>query len=350
VRPRPPRSLKRSLLAAGCGTLGALIGAEIGLALFHPVPFRRRPEVVGDFALRLHQASSVPGLEYELVPSAAVEMPEDGVRVHTNALGLRGPEIERAKAPGVVRVAAIGDSFTFGHGVADEETYPFQLERALNRDAPPGTRFEVLNFGVSGYGILDELAVLREKALALDPDVVLLGYLLNDPDAHPEVDLHLEYHRPLWWERFELARLLVRWRIRRAEAAAGSYWQRLHDPEGASWPNVVRGFAEMRVLTEERGIPLVVVPFPVLFGRDRWQEDGPIEDVLDQVAREAESAGLRVARLDRAVKELVPSRRSIKLTKHDHANAEGNRVFAEWLRGVVLEALGRGASVPGGGG
>ena len=52
-----------------------------------------------------------------------------------NADGMRGPAVARAKAPGVVRIAALGDSSTFGFGVHYESVGPVGSRLARNRAA-----------------------------------------------------------------------------------------------------------------------------------------------------------------------------------------------------------------------
>src|SRR4030095_2721035 len=48
----------------------------------------------------------------------------------------------------VTRIAVLGDSFTFGIGANEPETYPAQLERKLRETA----RVQVINAGVGGTG------------------------------------------------------------------------------------------------------------------------------------------------------------------------------------------------------
>jgi hypothetical protein len=67
----------------------------------------------------------------------------------------------------------LGDSFTYGIGVADDETFSARLE-ALD------PRLEVLNTGVNGYGTAQELLLLRDQGLALRPDVVVVVFFWND--------------------------------------------------------------------------------------------------------------------------------------------------------------------------
>jgi hypothetical protein len=91
---------------------------------------------------------------------------------------LRGRrEIPYEKPAGVRRVLVLGDSFTFGQDVSDDETYCHQLERLL-----PGA--EVLNLGVHGYGHDQMLLYLQEEGAKYRPDVVLLGFLYDDMERN----------------------------------------------------------------------------------------------------------------------------------------------------------------------
>ncbi|MBI2217654.1 MAG: SGNH/GDSL hydrolase family protein [Candidatus Rokubacteria bacterium] len=102
------------------------------------------------------------------------------VTIRTNALGLRGAETPAAKLPGVKRVLALGDSFTFGDAVELDETWPRRLEARLNESGGP-RRVEVVNAGVSGWGTGHQLLFARAFADRLAPDLVVLAFsVVND--------------------------------------------------------------------------------------------------------------------------------------------------------------------------
>jgi lysophospholipase L1-like esterase len=67
----------------------------------------------------------------------------------------------------------------FGDYVNDDETFPAALERILRR-ANGGSEIETVNAGVNGYTISDEADLAREKGMALHPDLVIVGFVLND--------------------------------------------------------------------------------------------------------------------------------------------------------------------------
>ncbi len=98
-----------------------------------------------------------------------------------NRAGYRDRDF-KAKAPGVFRVVCMGDSWTFGANVGPEECYPARLRALLAAEAPAG-RFEVLNLGVLGYTSFQGRVLMTHTVLGLDPDLVVIGYGMNDGDV-----------------------------------------------------------------------------------------------------------------------------------------------------------------------
>ncbi|HKF68860.1 MAG TPA: SGNH/GDSL hydrolase family protein, partial [Vicinamibacterales bacterium] len=103
-------------------------------------------------------------------------------RISLNADGFRSAPIAATKRPGVVRVACIGDSWTFGMNVNQDQTYPARLEMLL-RQQTPRSDVEVMNFGVLGYSSFQGLELLRRRVLDLHPDVLVIGFGMNDSDV-----------------------------------------------------------------------------------------------------------------------------------------------------------------------
>jgi hypothetical protein len=99
-----------------------------------------------------------------------------------NSLGFRGDEMSAAKPPSIVRIACIGDSWTFGMPVGQQQSYPSRLAAWL-RTERPGTAYEVLNFGVLGYSSFQGLQLLKARVLDLHPDIVVIGFGMNDSEV-----------------------------------------------------------------------------------------------------------------------------------------------------------------------
>lgn len=83
------------------------------------------------------------------------------------------------KEEGEFRVVMLGDSFTMGHAVEGKDSIPRLLEKRL-RSAMPDAKIRVINGGIGGAGVLQELGMLRERVLPLDPDLVILQLFLNN--------------------------------------------------------------------------------------------------------------------------------------------------------------------------
>ncbi|HYN05636.1 MAG TPA: SGNH/GDSL hydrolase family protein, partial [Vicinamibacteria bacterium] len=133
-----------------------------------------------------------PRLRFELRPGGAVRAE---VLYQVNAEGLRGRETTVEKPAGVRRVAVLGDSIAFGYWVADEDGFPRQLEAMLNPAGAAGDRVEVLNFGVPGYNLDQEIEALRAKVLAFAPDLVVVAFCLNDLEGIFSYELGLVQDR-----------------------------------------------------------------------------------------------------------------------------------------------------------
>jgi hypothetical protein len=179
-------------ILAGCSTLFALlvglVAAELVLGRA-PASGGGRP-MEGPQVLR-HD----PQLGWSPRPLAQDwhETPEFRVPVRINAHGFRSDrEYAFQPPPGGRRIVTVGDSFTFGHGVRVDESFPAVVERGLPRT-------DVINLAVSGYGVDQQLLMLTHRGFRYQPDVVLLGFYI--PDIFRTDDLyHGGYAKP----RFEL--------------------------------------------------------------------------------------------------------------------------------------------------
>jgi len=94
--------------------------------------------------------------------------------INTNSQGFRGiRDYEKQKPPGSSRIVCLGDSFVFGFGVQDNETFCSQLEAKHQN-------LEVLNLGVAAYGMDQILMAYRTLAKDYNADYVFIGIFPED--------------------------------------------------------------------------------------------------------------------------------------------------------------------------
>jgi len=301
----------------------ALVVAELVLRWREPARPRVTTGLFGETEQGLlHTKSSVPGLLYELAPSREIDY--QGVNVRTNSLGMRSPEIADPKAGGTLRIAAIGDSVTFGWGVDAEHIWPAILQRVIGERRPS----EVLNFGVSGYSSRDEALVLRAKALPRAPDVIVLAYFLNDPEAGAVSPLHAWFRDDPWWKSTRLWRMwAMKQRKREVDAlGGGNFYRWLHNPEGWPWQTTVAALEDIARASSDARVPVLVAIFPTWFG---YADLGsyPYAEIHAQVAREVERHGMKSLDLLSAFRASGMSLEDLKMDA-EHPNGNGHEVAA----------------------
>lgn len=157
--------------------VAALLLSEGLLRVFDPLG--------GSYLFEIHRYSktvqSDPRFAY-LHPPNLRETFQD-VAVSINGEGLRGPEFAPSKPPGTFRVLILGDSVVFGWGVPHPETFPARLSEAWARE---GLDVEVIPAGVCSWNTRTEYEFLKAKALAYQPDLLVLVIVGNDTEVKRE--------------------------------------------------------------------------------------------------------------------------------------------------------------------
>lgn len=318
------RALGRRLLAVLLGLLLFWAGAELASRLLFRQIVRYDVEM-WRYAREVKAVGLTPGLRFEHRPGVRARLM--GVDVAINNDGLREREIPRTKRPGVVRVAVVGDSVTFGWGVPQDQTYPRQLEAMLNVRRPlgEGIAFEVINFGVGNYAIGDVAAMLEHKALAYDPDLVIYGAFINDAEL-PAVTSETPVLRHSLFAVWLWGRLDTLWRQWGWREDFRTYYNGLYRVDGPGRPRVFAALRRMAAACDERRIPLVVAMLPELHEQSD-QFFGPVRAFYREVST---AAGADFVDLNGALPG--EGRRRFWVSADDaHPNAEACRRYAGFI-------------------
>jgi len=285
-----------------------------------------------------------PRLHFDLRPGSVAR---SEVEYRINREGLRGPETTVEKPAGTARVAVLGDSIAFGYWVAEKDAFPRQLETMLAKMRGAGPQVEVLNFGVPGYNLDQEIELLRAKALESSPDVVIVALCLNDLEGIFSYELGLVQDRaararsPLgWlWEALASRAVLLSWiEYRLSEHQARREFVRAKNP--LAGPLYERAVSEQKAALEgklavlqsllaARGIHGLVAVFPVLGG---LFERYPYRELHRAVLEAAEGAGL--AAVDLLDCYSAYDFRDLRVDVV-HPNPMGHRVAAHAIRDAL---------------
>lgn len=259
----------------------------------------------------------------------------------------RGAEIG-PRDPHVQRIIMIGDSFTEGQGVAQEETFASILGREVEGAV------EVFNCGRRGHDF-PEIREFFERQLNLEPDLVVYAMVLNDPVQSEAFHARQTYlddwimdrrrlfteehlRGPSFWELrlYTLVRDTIEG-LRVGRETMQWYRDMYDEPNLEGWSATQEHVVAMQEAIAARGGELLVALLPLLIELDG---DYPFADVSQTIAEAFEAR--RVPFHDTT--PAFMGRDSSELWVHPadrHPNEEGHRVIAEDLRPVVQQIIDR---------
>jgi len=267
------------------------------------------------------------------------------VEVRYNSSRFRGREIG-PRHPGVRRVMVLGDSFTEGQGVNEQDAYPGVLGALLD-SVEPG-RWDVFNCGRRATDFPALLEAFGE-VLDLDPDLVVYGMVLNDPAQSSEFRARQDYVNDLILDRgrmligrpgFEFGPLdsrlaaFVGGRIRSYRVVRETtrwYRDMYAEPNREGWRRTQACIRGMDARMRARRGRLLVASWPLLVGLDGAY---PFADASREIARGLTAAGVAHHDLTAALR----GRASESLWVHPvdrHPNEVAHRLAAQSLAPVV---------------
>jgi hypothetical protein len=243
------------------------------------------------------------------------------------------------KAPGVIRVVLLGDSFTEGQGVKEADTTARRLEALL---LSGGGRWEVLSCARRGADF-PSLSRMFEKVLPYEPDVVVHAMVLNDAERSKEFEarrgqlddwildrrrLLTEGAAPPTILSSRLAAFVAdrvqTWRVGRETTR---WYLDLYGPANADgWERTQAAMRDMESRLRERGGRLMVASWPLLVDLDAY----PFEAADAVISRFCAQAG--IPRVD--LRDALRGRPAESLWVHPvdhHPNEIAHRLAAEAL-------------------
>lgn len=310
MTPKRSLSLPRKLLFSVITSFLVLAGAETAL---RALGFARGVTVADDAMVG-----------HRLVPSQDRQT-EHGDPIHINDLGLRDEDFPRHKPTGEYRILLLGDSLTFGIGVAQEQTFPRRLHHQLLTRCGGGS-VRVMNAGVMGYDSKQERDYLTAYGFDLEPDLVVVMFFHNDIWFNERKISPLEFYGRDALRRTALFRAIEQWhRSRLAEQMGqdgsiealkqtqflqllkqytGEVPSNPKSPEEATNTRIAAAIlGEMRSMCRNRSIRFAVAMLPAFHNT----ADPTLANVQGALAWELNQAKIKHTYLIDALKDAHPS-------------------------------------------
>ena len=156
----------------------SLVILELGFVIFHPIPFSIERNMYFE---------PDPFTGYRLKPNS-VGYFQHQITARTNQSGHRDEFVSVEKADGVFRILVIGDSFTVGASVGQDDTYAEVLETLLNRSATAAV--EVINAGVGGWEPFQYAQYYEHYGWKFSPDLILVGFFVGNDTYDQTTEVH----------------------------------------------------------------------------------------------------------------------------------------------------------------
>ena len=252
---------------------------------------------------------------------------------------------------GAYRILFLGDSFTYGQGVKDEqEIFPARVASALGQKTGERWphRFEFYNGGIPGSLTSDWIGLYRESVDRFDPNLVVAVFFLRDGTRvsgsvsglrEVRQAMNRLSEESLLFRNSRLYRRLVEnWKQREFgrsyfESTRGAYLG-LPD-ETQEWKLARRRLLLMRNETVERGGKFVLVIFPVLFG---LSGDYPLQLVMDEISRFGNVNDIPVLSLLAAFQGEKPSMLWVS-PLDQHPNERAHAIAAHTIANFLVEHI-----------
>jgi hypothetical protein len=333
-----------------------LLGLELIMRIVY---FQPKGRAAVPYEYRL---SELKGVQYELTPGhtfqwkyGARKLFDRGfsIPVRINAHGYRGREVMDPVPDDHFRILAVGDSFTLGLGVREEDTWVIQLENLLKTESTsiPAKQYasiEIINAGTGSWNTQTEYQYLRQKGMTHNPDAVILGFFVNDFRVDDSAEymitetghlkrkhggkrstelqsvLYEDSTSKNWRDTLVESSHLIRWisgrnMIFQTQALMASYGT--HEKERVY--TAVRG---IHAITQNAGIPF----YMCLFAHVEDTVSPPDDRALNELADVCRSLDIPVLRMDEALKGFKAADLWVH-PKDRHPNAIAHSFYAQHI-------------------
>jgi hypothetical protein len=266
-----------------------------------------------------------------------------------NALGYRDLERVQPKPAGVRRIVCLGDSFTWGVGILFDDAWPQRVERTLSRTRRE--TWEAVNLAEPGMNAVEQVSRLESEGFGYGPDVVVMAWVLNDSEDEDAAEARRardwaedERREPTLADAFAARSALFRLVRTRLHATVEnrkrlSGYRSMYADAYPGWVKARRALAAMGGACRARGVPFVVVIFPLF--ANPLDARYPFAELHAKVAQVAGEAGARVVDLLPHYSKVDWRLLVVNGSADEHPNEIAHRIAAQAIVRAMDEVVPR---------
>jgi lysophospholipase L1-like esterase len=283
-------------------------------------------------------------LEYALYPGVSREnrIPDTGQTwsYRINADGFRGADFDSESSR--KRVLFVGDSYTFGWAVDEDEVLTEAVKRVLV-NPPYNVDIEAYNLGVPGYNTFQEYYLLNQVIDRYAPALVVLGYVMNDAEPQRNVPERpsVRYKYVNSWLLAFIKEQLNYYVYAGKPILHTGINSNLDNPRlsvqenGPKWAEGHQAFEDMAALCNKREVPFLVVIFPS--HNYAFDDRYPMRMIHEKVLKWADENGVRAVDMLRHVQG--KNYKEFRVEGDGHPNGRSFAETANVLAPIIYESL-----------
>jgi lysophospholipase L1-like esterase len=176
--------MRKNILASLTSIIIALILTEVSLSLLFPIedPYKKY-KMKEEITNRFIESQFPPNQDYTFYPDIVLAGMPQKVKFTTNNFGFRSPYLSQPKPSDEFRIFVVGGSTTECFFLDDTNTVTHFLESHLNKAATENKKVTVYNAGKSGDHSYDHIAMISQRIIHLEPDMIIVFCGINDLTA-----------------------------------------------------------------------------------------------------------------------------------------------------------------------
>jgi len=245
-----------------------------------------------------------------------------------------------------LKICVVGDSFTKGVGVQQDDRYGARLERMLNLNAAAKPA-EVYVRGLPGSSTFQQIPLVDE-ALEKDINLLILGICLNDAEDWTKADELRAWRKELLPKQPEgLNKLLskisrlysllyLKTQTKKVSKNYYRYYEKIYDENYSGWGRMGSSLETIKRNCDAKNVPVLVVLFPLLtdsFKEGEYSFEYAHQKIIDHCAEN----NIRYLDILQQIRHKDPDRLSVIPLIDPHPNEIAHRIFAEAILNYLTE-------------
>jgi len=316
----------KKIILGVMGGVWILICGEVSLRVVSAITPVYNIEML-KYAKALKIKSSRPRISHEHRPNSSAHLM--GTEISLNSLGHRSNELQNPKGKDEKRIFILGDSIALGWGVSKEYVFAEGLEKRLNEEkgTQEGLHYRSINAGIGNYNAFYKVELFKAQMKAVDPDLVVLQYYVNDAQDNP---MGTNY----WIHKHSLLAASLHYyfvsTFSQATSSLAEYYAEMYVDGSAGWANARASLEELKAICDEEKIPLIVLLIPDLH---ELSNDSPVALVYKKIQKMFDEMNVPMVNTFSAIQSRFLGNPSDAWVSHDdpHPNKEVHQIIADAL-------------------